>query len=67
MRERLRWRIAHLLDRLPGQCWTNLACWAGRHDEKRLPWFPVNDQCRAGIERNGSCYCNKLKAGGPRD
>lgn len=66
MLERIRWRIAQLLDRLPGQCWTDLACWALGVDRRRSPWSPVNSKCRAGIERNGSCYCNKLKAGEPR-
>lgn len=73
VRERLRWHIANLLNRLPGQCWTELVCWSldgmrvsRRNDRNPLPWRPITEACRSGIERNGCCYCNKLKAGGPR-
>lgn len=65
MRERLRWKLAYLLDRLPGQCWADLATWAmnGRRrdqDDPLLPFRPIGAGCRADFQRNGTCYCAKL-------
>lgn len=61
--ERARWRIAYLLNWLPGQCWADLATWAlGWHKgEKRLPWSPAGSVCRADVARTGNCYCGKLR------
>lgn len=69
-RETLRWRIVNLIDRLPGQCWSDLADWAGRwfaddEDEESqdygLPWRPISSRCREDLRNVGSCYCGKLK------
>lgn len=70
-KRRLRWRIAILLNRLPGQCWTDLASWA-LHDQKYdpdfrshyIPWRPINYICRQDAARTGACYCGKLGADG---
>lgn len=68
MVERIRWCIANLVDRLPGQCWTELVLWAldgmrsSRHKgDNPLPWRPIDDLCRRDLERNGGCYCAKLR------
>lgn len=62
MTEKMRWRIAHLLDRLPWTCWTNLVTWA-------LGWNPLReigqtDMCRrdAAESGDGCCYCSKISA-----
>lgn len=66
--ERLRWRIATLVSRLPGQCWADLAGWVtrDRRDDpdwrSSIPWRPVDDDCRRGVSRFGACYCGKLRA-----
>lgn len=69
MGKRIRWRIAHLLDRLPGQCWTELVCWAldGMRAARRagnnpLPWRPIGESCRrdAIVSGDGCCYCAKI-------
>lgn len=65
MAERLRWRIARLMDRLKGQCWADLVSWVLdsprlRAEKGRLPWRPVTSACFAvGCER---CYCGKKPA-----
>ena len=62
--ERLRWRIARLLDRLPGQCWADLVTWALNDDpdEHKIwkPSSPMGSTCREDAARVGSCYCGKL-------
>jgi len=45
--ERLRWRIARTVNRLPGQCWSDLVMWALKH--------------RGDLARTGTCYCGKLR------
>lgn len=69
--ERLRWRIANLLNRLSGQCWADLVWWATstarqnrRKGDSALPWRPVTELCRKGVEETGACYCNKLRRDG---
>lgn len=62
--ERLRWGIARLVDRLPGQCWSGLVEFA--LDERfltrrRWPWAPISEACRKDAERCGACYCGKLR------
>ncbi|QJY46684.1 hypothetical protein [Pseudonocardia broussonetiae] len=66
--ERLRWRIVRLVDKLPGQCWSELADWAGRwfagddpDEQYGLPWRPQGWMCREDAARVGSCYCGKLQ------
>lgn len=58
-----RWRIARLIDRLPGQCWTDLVRWVtyGR----RGPWSPQTDTCRTDAARNGRCLCGRLTTDSP--
>lgn len=59
LRTRLRWRIARLMNLLPGQCWADLVDYPlGR---SRLQWSP-NDLCRPSVAECGSCYCGKLRA-----
>lgn len=65
--EKLRWRIAMLLDKLPGQCWSDLVFWAmrdrrGRREYPFGPWSPIGRSCRNDLARVGSCYCGKLRA-----
>jgi hypothetical protein len=67
--EKLRWRIVHVVDKLPGQCWSRLADWAGRwfdpDPDSRLPyglpWRPQDWMCRQDAARCGACYCGKLR------
>ena len=66
--ERLRWHIVNVVDKVPGQCWSDLAEWAGRWmggddpDERYgLPWRPQSEHCRLDAARVGSCYCGKLQ------
>lgn len=61
--ERLRWAIARLLNRLPGQCWADLVDWTLGY--QRSPWSPQRS-CRADLARRGACYCGKLRRGGDR-
>ncbi len=67
MIERARWRIVELVDKLPGQCWTDLVMWAidGPQECRRrggnpLPWRPVTNSCRAFSPPNDRCYCGKI-------
>jgi hypothetical protein len=58
-----RWWIITQLNRLPGQCWSNLVSWALDRDRgKRSPWSPVDSVCRSDAAQNGTCYCGKLRA-----
>lgn len=56
----LRWTIANLLNRLPGQCWTDLAMWAQGDSEQVHPWRPIDNICRRDAAANGACFCGKL-------
>lgn len=59
---RARWKVAWLLDRLPGMCWANLVSWV-LYDERlrdtRQDWM-----CRQGVARCGTCYCGKVDPAG---
>lgn len=65
--ERARWRIANRLDRLPGQCWANLALWAlhASWDRDDHPWWrPLSStsrMCQQDAARCGTCWCGKLQ------
>lgn len=61
--EALRWRVARLLNRLPGQCWSDLVEWAlrGGVREARSPWSPQTSTCWLDSVRTGACYCGKLR------
>jgi hypothetical protein len=66
VKNRARWAIAHLLDRLPGQCWTELVWWATTPDRPiREAWSPIDGSCRSDARQCGRCYCNKLGATDP--
>jgi hypothetical protein len=58
--ERLRRPIAHLMNRLPGQCWAALVTWTVGW----TPWWkvsrPISAACRADLQRYGTCACRKL-------
>jgi len=58
LRDRARFAIAGLVNRLPGQCWADLVMWAMRRDDSKLPWSP-SPSCREDMERTGCCYCGK--------
>lgn len=62
---RVRWRIAGWLNRLPRTCWANLVSWAlhrrpliDRHGDGdiRQDWM-----CHEDAARTGNCYCNKIR------
>jgi hypothetical protein len=63
---KLRWKIAGLLNRLPGQCWANLVQWAldGPAASRRMGYPPwprrIDSVCRRDAEQNGACYCGNL-------
>lgn len=65
-KSRLRWWIAYQLNRLSGQCWTDLVIWAlgWKAGEQRTPWSPQGPMCRLDAAQNGACYCGKLRAEG---
>lgn len=60
LRDRARFAIARLVDRLSGQCWADLALWAMRMDDSKLPWFSSRS-CREDSKRSGCCYCGKFR------
>ena len=69
--ERLKWRIADLLNRLPGQCWSHHVDWALNEEPMRdtglrsaLPWRPITEGCRKDAEAAGRCYCGYLGSDG---
>nr|MDT0658066.1 hypothetical protein [Micromonospora sp. DSM 115978] len=69
--ERLRWRIAHLVERLPGQCWSGLVDWVlDQRPEGRsrgLPWATQRAyRCRDIPPGCDGCYCGKLRRDGAR-
>ncbi len=59
IRERIKWRIAFLLGRLPGNCWSRQVDWVMGY--RRNPISPVSSVCREDFARCGSCYCGKLR------
>jgi hypothetical protein len=69
---RWRWRVASLADKLRGQCWSSLVDWVQRHHEddpddplrgllRRMPLRRMDEDCRSDRDRNGTCYCGKLR------
>lgn len=61
---RVRWRIAYALNRLPCTCWANLVSWA-LHSRPLIDRFNGGDirqdaMCRRDTQDNGRCYCGKL-------
>jgi hypothetical protein len=62
--ERLRFRIADAVDKLPGQCWADLVSWALGHNRRAgnsiWPWRPVTSLCRQISPPNDRCYCGKI-------
>jgi len=61
---RWRWRLAILLDRIPGMCWADLVTWA--LGWRRNPWARRTSVCRADEARNGCCYCGRYGPESPR-
>lgn len=55
----MRWKIAALMNRLPGQCWADLVAFA--LGDRRSPWQPVTWMCEKDMRRTGTCYCGKLR------
>ena len=67
MSEKLRWKIAPILNRLRRFCWVDLVDWAMgtyRGDGEELQGPPArSQQCRVEGSKPGcSCYCGKFKA-----
>jgi hypothetical protein len=64
-----RWRIADLMNRLPGQCWADLVGWVlgDAPERSRLPWRPISSMCRQDAARTGCCYCGKIGDQAPRN
>lgn len=58
LRDRARFAIAELVNRLPGQCWADLVMWALRRGDSKLPWSPSRS-CREDMQGTGFCYCGK--------
>jgi hypothetical protein len=74
--ERLKWRIAYLLNRFFHRrvCWADMVSWV--LDTKRtrdkglraaLPWRPIGKSCRDDLARCGACYCGKLMSAEVRE
>jgi hypothetical protein len=63
--KRVRYRLASLLDRLPGQCWTDLVIWVEYAPDTPVenggPWSPQTGTCRSDARQCGYCYCGKLE------
>jgi hypothetical protein len=68
-----RWRVATAVNKLPGQCWSDLVEWALRRHEddpdtpfndavRRVPFRRQTQGCRDDRDRPGcgSCYCGQL-------
>lgn len=66
LRYRARYKIAELLDRLPGQCWADLVFWVMGDSTSASPWSPSRT-CREDMQRAGSCYCGKWRLPHLRD
>lgn len=63
-----RWKIASLVNRLPGACWSQLVDWIyavdwpeDEREGKELRHWRQSETCRADAERCGTCYCGKLR------
>ena len=65
-RNKWRWDLAALINRMPGTCWANLVSWAlgsrpmldlRNGDDVRQDWM-----CASDAARNGRCYCGKREA-----
>jgi hypothetical protein len=63
LRDKIRWRVAQVLDWLPFTCWPNLVTWAQR--DQRWPAL-AGRSCRQDAARTGTCYCGKLGEQSPR-
>jgi hypothetical protein len=66
-----RWPVAHLLNRSPRFCWSDLAMWANtprrerRGGDHRLGYTFTGAHCReeSRTHRDQSCWCGKFVAG----
>ncbi|WP_326565114.1 hypothetical protein VSH64_25050 [Amycolatopsis rhabdoformis] len=62
--EKLRWRVASLLDRSPKFCWSSLVDWSMfSGDGRTLRDCMTGRECAADrdTEPDGSCYCGKFR------
>lgn len=59
-RKAWQYRIADLLNRLPGTCWANLVCWIEFGSPLSQAWDLT--ACKIDCANNGSCYCGKRRA-----
>lgn len=55
---KVRWWLARQVDRLPGQCWAELAEYG--LGWTLLPWEPARGRCEESARECGSCYCGKV-------
>lgn len=69
--ERLKWWVADLVNRLPGQCWADLVMWAMSDEPVRdtglraaLPWRPIGKRCIEDAQASGRCYCGTVGSDG---
>lgn len=55
-----RWWLAQKVDKLPGQCWSDLAEYG--LGWSLLPWAPSKGKCVKSAQESGcgSCYCGKV-------
>ena len=60
-KKKIKFRIAHLLDKFPQLCWTNLVLWA----ELDAPFKDVfNQECRKSNKGTPYAYCMKCETTG---
>lgn len=57
-----RWKVAGLLNRLPGMCWSQLVDWV--LGTVRLRETRQSDVCRSDAARCGTCYCGTIDPAG---
>jgi hypothetical protein len=64
-RERLRWRLAYLLNRVPWVCWADLVSWVMQtHPALSRSLLECGSRsCReeARTHRDRACYCGKFR------
>ena len=55
-----KYRLIHVLDWLPGTCWTELVCWV-EYGQNPLSGAFSQARCRQDEARCGGCYCGKVR------
>lgn len=62
-----RYRLAYLLDKLPGMCWTKLVLWVECGRVHPIRDIRIDTMCHRDAERCTYCYCGKLhRPGAPK-